>query len=248
MQEPQFFGTARAALRASYNPDMQKRSSCRPPVRRVSTVVAMVLLFCLGAMAAKEFVMPSAHPARTYPAHDEHSQEKVTVAVDPYDMGDKAQIFSTDFRSYGFLPVFFVVTNDSGQPVSLSGMKAQLITVNRTKLYPATSDDLFRRMSRPKPKTGPSPLPIPIPGSKVKGGVNSKTREEIERAQFGARAVEPHSTASGFLFFDVSDIASPALAGANFYLTGVRDSGGTELMYFEIPMEKYLSAPEARKP
>jgi hypothetical protein len=31
-------------------------------------------------------------------------------------------------------------------------------------------------------------------------------------------------------------------------VTGVRDSGGTELMYFEISMEKYLSAPEAKKP
>ncbi|MBZ5546411.1 MAG: hypothetical protein LAO22_00410 [Acidobacteriia bacterium] len=228
---------------------MQKVSDCWTSlVRHVSAVATLVLLFCLAALAARDFVMPSAHPARTYPAHDEHSQEKVTVAVDPYDMGDKAQIFSTDFSRYGYLPVFFVVTNDGDQPVSLSGMKAELITVQRTKLYPATNDDLMRRMSNPRPKTGPSPLPIPIPGSKVKGAVNRKTREEIEQAQFGARAVEPHSTAAGFLFFDVADIASPALAGANFYLTGVRDAGGHELMYFEIPMEKYLSAPPVKKP
>ena len=215
---------------------------------RIAIVAALVPLFCLGAMAAKDFVMPSAQPARTYPAHDEHSQEKVTVAVDPYDMGDKAQIFSTDYRRYGYLPVFFIVTNDGDQPVSLNGMKAELVTVKRSKLYPATNDDLMRRMSHPTAKTGPSPLPIPLPGSKVKGAVNRKTREEIEQAQFVARAIEPHSTAAGFLFFDVSDVASPALAGANFYLSGVRDSGGTELMYFEIPLEKYLTAPEGKKP
>jgi hypothetical protein len=29
---------------------------------------------------------------------------------------------------------------------------------------------------------------------------------------------------------------------------GVRDAKGNELMYFEIPMEKYLSAPEAKQP
>jgi hypothetical protein len=219
-----------------------------PEVRRVLSVVIFLFVSCLAVMAGKDFVMPSARPARTYPAHDEHSLEKVTVAVDPYDMGDKAEVFSTDFRRYGYLPVFFIVTNDSDQPVSLSGMKAELITIKRTKLSPATNDDLMRRMSRPRPKTGPSPLPIPIPGKKVKGAVSGKTREEIERAQFAARAVEPHSTAAGFLFFDVSDIASPVLAGANFYLTGVRDAGGNELMYFEIPMEKYLSAPEAKKP
>ncbi len=185
--------------------------------------------------------MPAARAARVYPAHDEHPLEKVTVAVDPYDTGDKAQIFSTDFRNYGFLPVFFIVTNDGDQPVSLAGMKAQLVTVKRTKLSAATYDDLMRRMSRPAPK--PNSLPIPLPGGKVKGAVNKKTRDEIEQAQFAARAVEPHSTASGFLFFDVSDIPSPVLPGTTFYLTGLRDTSGTELMYFEIAMEKYLSAP-----
>ncbi len=223
---------------------MQKSHFFWTPAVRPGAVVALVALFCLSALAAKDFVMPSARAARLYPAHDEHPQEKVTVAVDPYDMGDKAQIFNTDFRSYGYLPVFFIVTNDSDQPVSLAGMKAQLITVKRAKLSPATNDDLMRRMSHPAPKMGPSPLPLP--GGKVKGAVSKKTREEIEQAQFSARAVEPHSTASGFRFFDVSEVASPALAGATFYLTGVRDAGGNELMYFEIPMEKYLGAPEAK--
>lgn len=212
----------------------------------VRLAAAVLSLFCLQApVAAKDFAMPTARAARSYPAHDEHPMEKVTVAVDPYDMGEKAEIFSTDFRGYGYLPVFFLVTNDSDQPVSLSSMKAQLVTVKRVKLSPATFDDLIRRMSHPTPKTGPS-MPIPIPRGKVKGAVNRKTLDEIDQAQFVARAVEPHSTACGFLFFDVSDIPSPALAGANFYLTGVHDAGGNELMYFEISMEKYLSAPATK--
>jgi hypothetical protein len=77
--------------------------------------------------------------------------------------------------------------------------------------------------------------------------VNRKTWDEIEQAQFAAEAVEPHSTVRGFLFFDIEDISNP-LAGASFYLMGVRDSKGNELMYFEIPMEKYLSAPQPKKP
>jgi hypothetical protein len=221
-------------------------NSLSAAIRSVACVAALVLLG-LNAVAAKDFVMPSAQPARTYPAHDEHTQEKVTVAVDPYDMGDKASIFSTDFRSYDYLPVFFIVTNDSDQPISLAGIQAQLVTAKRTKLSPATNDDLLRRMSHPTPKTGPS-LPIPLPGGKVKGAVNKKAREEIEESQFAARAVEPHSTARGFLFFDVIDMAPPVLPGANFYLTGVRDARGNELMYFEIPMEKYLSAPGTKRP
>jgi hypothetical protein len=200
-------------------------------------------------MAGKDFVMPAAQAAHNYPAHDDHPTEKLSIAVDPYDMADKAQIFKTNYGDYGYLPVFFVVTNDSDEPVALSGMRAQLITVNRTKLLPADTDDLVRRLSRPSRNDRPGvQLPIPLPTKKkVKGAVSSKTMEEINMAQFGARSVEPHSTASGFLFFDVSDTSTP-LAGANFYVTGVRDSGGNEMMYFEIPMEKYLSAPAAKKP
>jgi hypothetical protein len=214
----------------------------------VLSIAAFVLLSCLGAMAGKDFAMPAAQPARTYPAHDEHGMEKVAVAVDPYDMGDKAQIFSVNYHEYNYLPVFLVVTNDGDQPISLSGMKAQLVTVNREKLGAATVDDLVRRLAHPQRNDRPSPLPLPLPRSgRVKGAVSGKTMDEINRAMFSAKAVEPHTTRAGFVFFDVADISTP-LAGANFYLTGVEDAGGNELMYFEVPMEKYLSAPLAKKP
>jgi hypothetical protein len=215
------------------------------PALRPAAVCTFVLVCCLGAIAAKDFVMPAAQPARTYPAHDDHPMEQVVVAVDPYDVEDKASIFSVNYRNHGYMPVFFVITNDGDQPVSLVGMKAQLNTKDRSKLLPSTTDDLVRRLSHPSRNDRPNPLPIPLPRKEVKGGVDRKTWDEIEQAQFGAKAVEPHSTARGFLFFDVADISNP-LAGASFYLTGVRDGKGNELMYFEIPMEKYLSAPEAK--
>ncbi len=198
---------------------------------------ALVPLLCL---AAKEFVMPQAQPAKTYPAHDEHPMEAVAVAVDPYDLAEKTNIFSVHYSEIGFLPIFVVVTNDGNQPVELAGMKAQLVTVNRTKLSPAGQDDIARRLTRPSANT--NRYPIPFPTKKVKGGLTKQAIQEIQDAQFVAKAVEAHSSQSGFLFFDVSDISVP-LAGAHFYLTGVRDAKGNELMYFEIPLEKYLSAP-----
>ena len=213
-----------------------------PRTARLAMAGVFVLLCCFLAVAAKEFAMPRAQPARTYPAHDDHPMEKVVVAVDPYDVEDKASIFNVNYRNYGYMPVFFVVTNDGDQPISLVGMKAQLNTKDRSKLFPATTDDLVRRLSHPSRNDRPNPLPIPLPRKEVKGGVSRKTWDEIERAQFGAKAVEPHSTARGFLFFDISDISNP-LPGANFYLMGVHDAKGNELMYFEIPLEKYLSAP-----
>lgn len=183
--------------------------------------------------------MPASHPAKTYPAHDEHASEAVTVGLDPYDMADKASIFSVHYKDAGFVPILVVVTNDGDQPISLSQMKAQLVTADRTKVPPATDDDIYRRIARPAGNISPSPLPWP---KKAKGSVSKEAQEEVQNSQFAARAVEPHSTQAGFMYFDLSGISTP-LAGANFYLTGVRDAQGNELMYFEVSLEKYLSAP-----
>jgi hypothetical protein len=196
------------------------------------TSIACVLLAPLAALAGKEFVKPVAQPAKTYAAHDDHPNEKVAIAADPYDTREKAKIFTINFDEHGYLPIFFVVTNDGDQPISIANMQVTLITGSRDKLTPAASEDLFRRLSNPQANT--HPIPLPIPQKKAKGGVSEKERGEIESAQFAARAVEPHGTQSGFLFFDVQDISSP-LAGARLYVTGVDDAKGTELMYFEIP-------------
>ena len=190
-------------------------------------------------MASKNFVKPTARSAINYPAHDLHRDQQVAIAADPYDTPEKAKIFSVDFAQHGFLPVFFVVTNDGDQPVSISNMEIKLITGNRSKLTPVPPEDLYRRLSNPQASTRPSPLPLP---HKVKGTISKKEMDEIESSQFAAKAVEPHGTQSGFLFFDVGGISSP-LQGANIDITGVADARGNELLYFEIPMDKYLSAP-----
>ena len=183
-----------------------------------------------------------ARAAINYPAHDFHRDSKVAIAADPYDTPEKAKIFSVNFAAHGLLPVFFVVTNDGDQPVSIANMEVKLITANHSKLTPISTDDLYRRLSNPQASTRPSPLPIPLP-HQVKGTVSKKEMEEIESSQFAAKAVEPHGTQSGFLFFDVGGISSP-LAGADIDITGVADAKGEELMYFEVPVDKYLNAPQ----
>jgi hypothetical protein len=189
-------------------------------------------------LAAKDFVKPAAQPARTYPAHDDHTVEKVAIAADPYDSPEKAKIFSVNFEEHGLLPIFFIVTNDGDQPISIVNMQVTLTTAGRAKLTPITPDDIFRRISNPRANTNPAtPLPFPVPHKKVKGTISQKERDEIETSQFAAKAVEPHTTQSGFFFFDVEDVSSP-VEGARIYFTGVHDAKGTELMYFEIGLAK----------
>jgi hypothetical protein len=199
----------------------------------------LLLLAATFCLAAKHFVMPTPRAANLYPAHDEHPTEHVTVAVDPYDMADKANIFTIHYSDAGFLPIFVVITNDGAQPIALADAKAELVTVDHSRISPATPDDISRRLTNPTVSGMPSPIPWP---KKVKGTLNKDQQDELLSARFAARAVEPHNTQAGFMFFDVSGISAP-LSGATFYFTRVDDAKGNELMYFEIPLEKYLSAP-----
>jgi len=202
-------------------------------------IVSCALAALALPLAAKDFIKPAAQPAKTYPAHDDHADEKVAIAADPYDTPDKAKIFSIDFHEHGFLPIFFVVTNEGNQPVSIANMQVTLTTANRAKFTPISTDDIARRLTNPQANTNPAanPLPFPIPRKKVKGTISKKEMDEIESSQFAAKAVEPHTTQSGFLFFDIADLPTP-LANAHLYVNGVTDVKGAELMYFEIQLGK----------
>jgi hypothetical protein len=202
-------------------------------------VLALCVVVCVPAvLASKNFVKPVAKSAINYPAHDFHRDEQVAIAADPYDTPERSKIFSVNFADYGLMPVFFVVTNDGEQPISIAKMQITLRTANHSKLTPIDTDDLYRRLTNPRMNTRPSPLPLP---NKVKG-TGKKEMDEVAAAQFAARAVEPHTTQSGFMFFDIGGINSP-LRGSNIDVTGVTDGKGNELMFFEIPLEKYLNTP-----
>mgnify|MGYP005810101759 CR=1 FL=1 len=213
-------------------------------MRSVSRLsLAVVLLLAIAAFAAKEFLMPKVYPAKTYPAHDDHPMEKFAIAADPYDIADKASIFTIKYGENGMLPVLVVFTNYGDQPVSFTNLKVELVTRRKDKISPADEDDLYRRFSKTRRRGDEgtrNPFPIPLPRKKPDVGVKKEGRDEIDTAMFAAKAVAPGETESGFMFFDVSGISQP-LAGAHLYISGLENDNGQELMYFDIPMEKYLS-------
>jgi hypothetical protein len=205
--------------------------------------VGFCLITVLLFAGEKGFERPRTFPAQSYPAHDENTLAKVAVAADPYDLGDKQAIFThVNWSDAGFLPVNLIITNDGDRPVSLVTMKVELVTVRRTRLLPAQPEDIYRRITHMRNVTNePSRNPLPFPRKKgTKGGLSQEARDEIESARFLAQAVEPHASQAGFFYFDVQGIRDP-LAGAKLYVSGLRDADGRELMFFEIPMEKYLT-------
>jgi hypothetical protein len=194
----------------------------------------LLVLVALG-LAAKDFTLPPAADAKTYPAHEAHADEHVAIAIDPYDSPAKAEIFKVNWGEHDFLPVFLVITNDGDRPIALNALKIEWVTANRSKLYPAGDDELARRLARikdPSRTTFPNPLPKRGPSPTL----NKTVRQEVDAAQFRAEAVEPHSTKAGFLFFDIEGVREP-LAGAHVYVSGVKGNNGQELFYFDIPVQ-----------
>jgi hypothetical protein len=212
--------------------------------RLVLTALTVAVLASL-ALGSKDYRAPAVKAAQSYPAHEEHANEHLAIAVEPYETPEKQKIFSVDFHEHGLLPVLLVITNDGDQPISLTDMRIQMITGQRDKIMPASADDIYRRLANPR-TTERSPVPLPIPRRKVKGTVSAKTMDEIQSAQFAAKAVEPHSTRSGFLFFDVQGIHS--LAGTHILFTNLRNGQGGDLMFFEIPLDRYFGAAAATSP
>lgn len=205
-------------------------------------VLAAVILSSIALWAAKNFVPPRPENANTYACKDVHPKEKVTAALDLYNTSPKDNIFITPYAQEGILPVLLVITNDSDQPITVRGMQAELVTANRSKLEFLNVDDVFRRVAHISgSSTSPGRVgPIPLPGN-TKNKKAQKQYQEITSAIFTAEAVEPHTTKSGFLFFDVEGVKQP-VNGAHVYLTGIRGSDGNELMYFDVPLVPANSA------
>ena len=223
-----------------------RSAGCLLPLGSAGCLVVLMTCFALAGTslwAFKEFVAPRPESADTFPSKDAHPMEKITAAIDLYNTAPKDDVFGTKYVQEGILPVLLIITNSGDQPISMTKMNAELVTASRSKLEWLSVDDVFRRVAHIKAnsttpaRVGPIPLPTGMKNKKAK-----EQYEELSKAAFIAEAIEPHATRSGFLFFDIENIKNPVAAGGHIYLTGIRDSTGNELMYFEIPLVPSNSA------
>jgi hypothetical protein len=181
-------------------------------------------------------------PATTYPAVEVHDKEHVAIAVEPYDTKEKESIFRVDYLGHGVMPVRLIITNNGDKPISLRDARILFYTAGGDKIQAAEPGDVERLMTRSEREGKKIPLPGPLPPIKTKPKASNKAIEEdFNQFEYQALVVEPHTTRAGFLFYDVSQLDHP-LQGAKMHLHELRDSGGNELFYFEIPFDTYLKS------
>jgi hypothetical protein len=211
---------------------------------RPRTYLALALLLAAPALADKPRQPPPARSAHTYECKDSHSNELVTIAAEPGDTPATRPDTRLDYFSHGLLPVRVIVTNDSDFAVSLDDARIPLLTADNTPILAATLDDLQRRMFTIKSATGskiPLPLPIPIPITHGKSAIDKKILADDADFSFATTTVKPHTTVSGYLFYDIEGFNAPpdpaSLTHATLELRKVRFlTSGKFLDSFEIPL------------
>lgn len=212
---------------------------------KAARISLLVILLTTLLFSEKRFNPPPANHASTYPLHEAHNDEKVTVAAEPYNAQQTSSVFKQNYWEHGLFPVRLLISNDSDQTLMLQDLKVEYITARRDKLQPATNDDIYRKFVRPNRADQSHPgMHLPFPVGKKKEAISKDTQEEYESAQFAPVPVTPHSTHAGYLFFDMQ--GEPPEPGAHLYVSGIK-AGTKELFYFDIPMDKPASEPSPPK-
>jgi hypothetical protein len=209
---------------------------------RTLRVLPPFLLWLALPAVASDHTPPPVQPATSFAAVEVHEDEKVAIAVEPYDTREREAIFRVDYLSHGVMPVRLIVTNNGDRPISLREARILFVTAAGETIQAAEPEDVERLMTRNEREGKKIPMPGPIPSIKLKPKASNKEIEEdFDTFEYGAVVVGPHTTRAGFLFYDVSQLDKP-LMGAKLHLHKLRDADGNELFYFEIPFDKYLKS------
>ena len=197
---------------------------------------------------------PPAKPAAQYPAFDAHPNEHLTIAADPCDDPKDCDFFRLPYIQHGFIPVRVVFTNDGDTALSLDDARIQFISANNDVIPAATDDDIQRRLFSTKNTKGREiPLPLPLPPIRLHDKpVDKQISKDDADFGFSATIVNPHSTLSGYLFYDVRHLDDPPLKDAQLYVKMIYTQGAKDdkkqLFPYTIPFNKWLAAQPSPKP
>jgi hypothetical protein len=212
------------------------------PRHWISLVFAAILVSLTTASthAEKPRKPKPAQPAQQYPMHDTHPGEHVTIAAEPGDNKETAPNTRLDYYHHGFMPLRVIVTNDSDQALTLDDARIHFIASDNTVIPAATDDDLQRLLFSMKSVTGTKiPMPAPIPSITIHHKpINKQILADDNDFGFQTTTVAPHTTVSGYLFYDVREIDDPVLKNAQLELRKIRYAAANNpLDTFEIPLK-----------
>ncbi len=211
---------------------------------RAALLALPLALACpLAPAADKPRQAPPAKPAADYIAKDAHPNEHVTVAAEPCDDPKACSYFRLAYLQHGFLPVRVVIANDSDRALSLDDVRIQFISANHDVLPAATPEDINRRLFTKHSAEGTKVPGLPIPLTIHHAPVDKQVTEDDTDFGFPGTVVNPHSSLSGYLFYDIRELDDPAMKDAELYLKMIHTLDGKQQLFaFTIPLNPWLDA------
>lgn len=214
----------------------------RHPLR--TAVAAIAVAASLGLAPAARAATKSAPPAKSadeYPANDAHPTEHVIIAADPCDDPKQCSFFRLPYIQHGLLPIRVIITNDTDHVLSLEDARIQFISANNDTIPAATEDEINRRIFTMH-STQPIHIPLdPIPIHRTP--IDKKISDDDNDFGFPSTRVQAHSTAAGYLFYDIQGLDEPALKHAEIYVKMVHTLDDTQQLFsFTIQLDKWLAA------
>lgn len=212
-------------------------------------LLALAASLTIPAHADKPRKVPPPLAADKYPFHETHVNEHVTIAAEPCDSKDNLPNTRLDYFHHGFLPIRVIVTNDSDQAVTLDDARILFVPADNGASNAATDDELQRRLFSRKSAQGKTiPMPPPIPSIHLHHDpVDKQILEDADDFGFKTTTVAPHTTAAGFLYYDVRNVDDPVLDRATLEVRKVRfASTNKSLDTFLIAMKPTPEKPSAK--
>ena len=201
--------------------------------------VAAILCVLPAYANAADKKAPPPRPAAEYPAVDTHPNEKVSIAIDPCNDPKDCPFFRLPYVRHSLIPIRIIITNDSDTALSLDEARFQFISANNDKIPAATPEDLNRRLFNLRDTQG-TKIPL-IPITIHHAPVDKKILQDDDDFGFHGTIVNAHSTAAGYLFYDLNSLDDPPLKHAELYVKMIHTLDmKKELFAFTIPFEKWL--------
>lgn len=207
-------------------------------MKRPFAYLLTAFTLCAAVQAADHTYKPP--PASEYADVETHANEGVSIAADPFDTEERAHFFRLDYLKHDILPILITITNTGDRPIKLDDVRIQFVSATNDRIPAALPEEIDRRMNDTRnPMDRKLKLPIPLPAPK---GPNKKIDQDMADYGFNAFAVQPHTTESGFLFYDVNGLDKPVLRAAQIYVKMIHGADGKDLFPFTIDLDKQANA------
>jgi hypothetical protein len=201
----------------------------------------MALALAASPLLASDHPLPPAQDASKYPDCDAHPDEHLVIAAIPFQDKEEMKYFRVDYLKNQFLPIRIIVTNTGDKPILLDQARIDFITSHGDRVPAAEPEDVERRMTHVA-NTGhkvPMPAPLPPMGGKPKTP-DAKIEADFAEFEYADITVPPHTTKSGFLFYDMDGVGGNPLPGARLSFRKLHDADGLQFYPYDIPFDKFL--------